>query len=161
MNEIYGQLSLIEQQPKIILLSLREEYFNQMVDGSKRYEYRTRFLKEPCTAYVYISKTKKSIIARLDLGEPIIGNAEEISRLADNEEPGCYQAMIEYLYNDLGFAIPVNGVTLLTEEVTLADLKSRFPDFVPPQSYFILDKKPELLNYLESFVGEKQCSRKR
>jgi len=160
MAEINIQLSFIETQPKNILLSLREEYFNKMIDGSKRFEYRTRFLKEACTAYIYISKTKKSVIARLDLGEPIIGSAEEIAMLAESEESGCYQAMLEYLYNDLGFAIPVNGVTLLSEEVTLDDLKSKFPDFVPPQSYFILDKKPELLTYFESFVGEKQCSLK-
>lgn len=161
MIEFYRQLSLIEQQPKNILLSLREEYFNQMLDGSKKYEYRTRFLKEPCTAYVYISKTKKSVIAKLDLGAPIIGNAEQISKLAEQEKPGCYQDMIEYLYNDLGFAIPVNGVTLLLEEITLNDLKIKFPSFVPPQSYFILDKKPELLKYFESFLEEKECIRKR
>jgi len=36
------------------------------------------------------------------------------------------------------------------KEVSLEELRKVFPDFVVPQSYYILDKKPELLNYLKS-----------
>ena len=36
-----GQLSLFEGEPKCVLMSLREEYYNAMLDGRKHYEYRT------------------------------------------------------------------------------------------------------------------------
>ena len=154
-----GQLSFFEDCKKNILLSLREEYYNQILDGSKKYEYRTRYLKEETIAYVYISKTLKKIVARIEFGEPIIGNAKEIATIAEREQPGCYQDMIDYMYNDIGFAIPIKKIIPI-EEVSLEELKEKFPDFVPPQSYYILDKKPELLNYLNN-RSEKEYVKRR
>ena len=74
-----GQLSFFKEEKRkpIILLSLREEYFNQMLDGKKKYEYRTRYLKEETIAYIYISKTLKRIIAKIEFGMPIISNCRK------------------------------------------------------------------------------------
>ena len=143
------QLSIFEENKKNVLLSLREIYYNQMLDGSKKYEYRTRYLKEETIAYIYISKTYKKIVAKIEFGEPITGSAKEIATIAEKDRPGSYKDMIDYMYNDIGFAIPVKKIIPI-EEVSLEELKEKFPDFVPPQSYYILDKKPELLNFLNS-----------
>lgn len=153
------QLSFFEDCKKYVLLSLREEYYNQMLAGSKKYEYRTRFLKEETIAYIYISKTYKKIVAKIEFGEPIIGNAKEIATIAEKEQPGSYQDMIDYMYNDIGFAIPIKKIIPI-EEVSLEELKEKFPDFVPPQCYYILDKKPELLNYLNN-RSEKEYGKRR
>ena len=48
-----GQLSFIEEEPKRVLMSLREEYYDAMLEGRKHYEYRTRYLKEESEAYIY------------------------------------------------------------------------------------------------------------
>jgi len=144
------QLSLLgetKRQSPYILMSLREEYFEQMKKYNKKFEYRTRYLKEPTTAFIYISKTKKSIVGKIDFGTPIIDKSENISEIAENEHPGCYQQMMKYLSAGVGYAIPVKKITLI-EEVILEELTNKFPGFVVPQSYYILDKKPELLNYL-------------
>ncbi len=156
-----GQLSFFKEEKRkpIILLSLREEYFNQMLDGKKKYEYRTRYLKEETIAYIYISKTLKRIIAKIEFGMPIISNAKNIATIAEREQPGCYYNMIDYMHNDIGYAIPVKKITLI-EDVSLEELKSKFLDFVPPQSYYILDRKPELLNFLNSKC-EKEYVRRR
>lgn len=145
MNE---QLSFLNDT-KNILLSLREEYYNDMLSGKKHYEYRTRFLKEKTTAYIYISKTKKKIVAKIEFGIPIIGTATEIARIAENDEPGCFDDMISYFYNDIGYAIPIEKIIPI-EEISLEELKSLFSDFVVPQSYYILDKKKKLLEFLQS-----------
>ena len=94
-----GQLSFIEEEPKRVLMSLREEYYDAMLEGRKHYEYRTRYLKEESEAYIYISKTKKSIVAKIKFGEPIIADANTIALIAEQEEPGSYNGMMEYLYN--------------------------------------------------------------
>ncbi|AZR74373.1 hypothetical protein BBF96_13840 [Anoxybacter fermentans] len=54
-----------------------------------------------------------------------------------------------------GYAIPVNSFQEI-EPVTLDELKTIFPDFIPPQSYLIL-KKPDLLKFLlgRKRIGEK------
>ena len=41
-----GQLSFIEEEPKRVLMSLREEYYDAMLEGRKHYKYTTRDLKE-------------------------------------------------------------------------------------------------------------------
>ena len=155
-----GQLSLFEGEQKCVLMSLREEYYNAMLDGRKHYEYRTRYLKEASNAYIYISKTKKSIVAKIKFGEPIIGDAQTIATIAEQEEPGSYNGMMDYLYNNIGYAIPIEEITPI-EEVPLSELQQNFPNFVVPQSYYILDKKPELLSFLESRERVESCVKKR
>lgn len=155
-----GQLSLFEGEPKCVLMSLREEYYNAMLDGRKHYEYRTRYLKEASNAYIYISKTKKSIVAKIKFGEPIIGDAQTIAAISEQEEPGSYNGMMDYLYNNIGYAIPIEEITPI-EEVPLSELQQNFPNFVVPQSYYILDKKPELLSFLESRERVESCVKKR
>lgn len=154
-----GQLSFIKEEPKRVLMSLREEYYDAMLEGRKHYEYRTRYLKEESEAYIYISKTKKSIVAKIKFGEPIIADANTIALIAEEEEPGSYNGMMEYLYNNIGYAIPVEEIVSI-EEVSLSKLQQQFPNFVVPQSYYILDKKPELLSFLDSRERAKSCVRK-
>ena len=155
-----GQLSFIEEKPKCVLMSLREEYYDAILEGKKHYEYRTRYLKEESEAYIYISKTRKSIVAKIKFGEPIIADANTIALLAEHEEPGSYNGMMEYLYNNIGYAIPVEEIDPI-EEVSLSELQQQFPNFVVPQSYYILDKKPELLFFLDSKERVKSCVKKR
>lgn len=143
------QLSLFESEPKCVLMSLREEYYNAMLDGRKHYEYRTRYLKEASDAYIYISKTKKSIVAKIRFGKPIIEDAKTIATIAEQDEAGSYKGIIEYLCNNIGYAIPIKDIIPI-KEVPLSELKQHFPNFVVPQSYYILDKKPEVLSFLES-----------
>ena len=154
------QLSFIEEEPKHVLMSLREEYYDAMLERKKHYEYRTRYVKEESEAYIYISKTKKSIVAKIKFGEPIIADANTIALIAEQEEPGSYSSMMEYLYSNIGYAIPVEEIIPI-EEVSLSELQQRFPNFVVPQSYYILDKKPELLSFLDSKERVKLCVKER
>ncbi len=141
------QLSFCE--PKCVLMSLREEYYNAMIQGKKHYEYRTRYLKEPSDAYIYISKTKKSIVAKIRFGQPIIGDAQTIATISEQEEPESYNSMMEYLHNNIGYAIPIEKIIPI-KEVKLSELQQKFHNFIVPQSYYSLDKKKELLSFLES-----------
>ena len=68
--------------------------------------------------------------------------------------------MMEYLYNNIGYAIPIEEIIPI-EEVPLSELQQNFPNFVVPQSYYILDKKPELLSFLESRERVESCVKKR
>lgn len=154
------QLSFIEEEKKYVLMSLREEYYNAILEGRKHYEYRTRYLKCPSEAYIYISKTKKSIVAKIKFGEPIIGDASTIALIAEKEEPGSYEDMMKYMYNNIGFAIPVEEIIPI-KNIQLSELQQQFPNFVVPQSYYILNKKPNLLSFLESIERTRECVRKR
>jgi len=155
-----GQLSFFDNKRICVLMSLREEYYNAMLDDRKHYEYRTRYMKEESEAYIYISKTKKSIVAKIKFGKPIIGDAKTIAAIAEQEEPGCYEKMLEYLYNNIGYALPIEEIIPI-EEISLTELQQQFQNFVAPQSYYMLDKKKELLSFLESRRKIELCVRKR
>lgn len=157
MNE---QLSLFEEEIPHVLMSLREEYYNEILNGNKHFEYRTRYLKNKSIAYIYISKTKKCIVAKIKFGKPIIGEAHEIALIANQENPGCYQEMLNYFSHGIGYALPIEDITIINE-IKLDNIRNEFPSFVAPQSYYILDKKIELLEYLEMKEGDKKCVRRK
>lgn len=68
--------------------------------------------------------------------------------------------MVEYLYNNIGYAIPVEEIIPI-EEVSLSELQQQFPNFVVPQFYYLLVKKTELLSFLDSRERTKLCAIKR
>ena len=149
---ISSQISLFNQPdplPNYVLLSLQEKPYLEIKSGNKIYEYRTRYQKTPTTVFIYISQTVKKITAIMEFDTPIIGNSEEISELAEKIKPGSYAGMMEYLAKGTGYAIPVMKMTEI-EPVPLSELKKRFTNFVAPQSYYLLNNKSELLNFLLS-----------
>ena len=139
---------LIKNHHEIVLMSLWEEYFEEMLSGIKRYEYRKRYRKVPTKAFIYISKTKKSIGALIEFGQPIFGTATEIAKLSESEQAGTYKAMEEYLSGGKGIAIPIKAIYQF-EPIHLDELKKEIPEFVAPQSYYLLDDKIKLLDLLK------------
>lgn len=138
---------LFEEPPHYLLLSLREGPYNEIVCGIKKYEYRTRYPKEPTIAFIYVSQKVKAIRAVIEFEAPIIGSEEEISQMADQIKPGSYEGIMEYFKHRNGYAIPIKKI-IEFEPILLDELRDRFPGFVVPQSYYLLERKEELLKFL-------------
>ena len=120
-----------------------------MVNGKKKYEYRTRYSNKETVAFVYVSQTIKKICGLIYFDRPVVGSAEEISRLSESCNPGSYSVMMEYFRNGTGYAIPIKRV-IEFPPISLDKIKSVFPTFVVPQSYYYLDtkEKKELFEYI-------------
>lgn len=146
-----SQISLFNQKEpaNYVLISIREKPYLEIKSGKKIYEYRTRYQKNPTTAFVYVSRTVKKIMAIIEFGTPIIGTDKEISELSEKTNPGSYAGMMEYLHKGVGYAIPVLKMIEI-EPVSLEELQKRFVGFVVPQSYYMLNNKNELLDFLLS-----------
>lgn len=140
------QLSFFEEK-KYLLMSLREENYDKMLSGEKKYEYRTRYMKEESIAFIYISRTIKAIVAKIEFGVPYYGTAEEISMIAEKEFPGSYDLYMNWLSGRNCYAIPVKKI-FPKKIIPLSMLKENFSNFSVPQSYYILNKKPNILKYL-------------
>ncbi|MEI6287328.1 MAG: hypothetical protein WCP79_12555 [Bacillota bacterium] len=156
MNKSYTVTSLFSDlsetcdlNQNYILISLLEQPFKDIVSGKKIFEYRTRYSKVPTTAFIYVSRTLRQICGIVDFDSPIIGTSEEICALAEKHQPGSSANLMAYFKNGIGYAIPVKSVRLI-ETVDLFSLRKLFPGFVAPQSYYLLNNKPELLKYLLS-----------
>lgn len=139
--------------PVQILLSLKEEYFDEIKSGKKRYEYRKRYVETPSVAYIYCSSPVQAIKGIVQFDAPIVGTPEEISAISE-EETGEGKLTAEYLKGrDKGYAIPVLSWTELPP-ITLQEIQFHFPNFAPPQSYYRLDNKPDLLQFLETMYSK-------
>ena len=142
------EYSQFVQNRRVILMSMREEYFRDIVTGKKHFEYRKKYCEEESTAYIYISKTKKAIIGKIWFGKPIMGNAEKIATIAEKDQKGNYNNILEYISDEIGYAIPIKKVELVNP-IRLNEIKAAFADFYPPQSYYYLEKKKELLDFVK------------
>lgn len=60
-----------------------------------------------------------------------------------------YNSMMKYLTKNVGYALPIKSITEI-EEITLDELKLKFSNFVAPQSYYNLNNKKDLLDFLKS-----------
>lgn len=132
-----------------ILLSLQNDYFQKMINGRKKYEYRFVFPKSKVRAYIYVPRKVKAIRGYVDLEKPIVGTAEEISTLYADCGDGSYESMFEYIGKKKKFyAMKVEQAAVFETPLEYSVLKQAFPDFHAPQSYIILDKKLALLKYI-------------
>ncbi len=130
-----------------ILISLRQEQYELILNGSKKYEYRTRFTKNKTRAFVYISKTIKKIVAIIDFDTPIKGTCHEIAKFAQDYDEADYDEFVTWLNGRECNAIPIENIYLI-KPIEISVIKENFCNFTVPQSYYKLNQKEELLNFL-------------
>ncbi len=132
-----------------ILMSLREEYFNLILKGEKKFEYRKIYRKTKTKSFIYISKTKKSIVGILDFDTPIIDTPENIAKMASDIKDSNYCDMYEYLKaRKMSYAMKINKIYLFDREITALEIKKAGLKFTAPQSYSILDNDNKILKYI-------------
>ncbi|NKC19987.1 hypothetical protein CWC29_014315 [Pseudoalteromonas sp. S4498] len=141
-------------QKPLLLLSLQPQYWQLVLSGEKKFEYRRLFRKDAVQAYIYLSSPRKEIVGFIDFDVPLISSPKEIADLAESQSPGSYKGMMEYLgTRDNGFAIPILSYDSF-EGIPLADLRERF-GFTAPQSYLVLDNNPALRDFIRArHLGE-------
>jgi predicted transcriptional regulator len=134
-------------------LSLKPLYYYQMKAGTKKYEYRRRFVRRPSITFLYLGTSPSdpltsTIPAYVRFDTPIIDHPSKIGDIAESQKPGSSKSILEYMSGlTEGFAIPVLDVEDI-EMVRLGELRHHFPHFVPPQSYIVLNRYPEMLSFL-------------
>jgi predicted transcriptional regulator len=150
-----GQNQTDDGERLYLLLSLRPPYYYQMKAGSKRYEYRRRFVSRPCTTFLYLGTTPRdplssTVPAWVEFGQPVVDHPSRIGELAEGQREGSSGSILQYFAGlERGYAIPVIGVTDI-EPVSLGELRDCHPRFTAPQSYLVLNNYPDLLRMLLS-----------
>lgn len=135
-----------------LILSIEKKYFDLMLKGLKKYEFRRKIINDPCNAFIYIPNPYKEIQGYIEFDSPIVDTPENINQIALSQGLEEDSDILEYMEGlEKGYAIPVKEIKLLKSPVKLSYLREHF-DFTAPQSYVIVDKKPELLNYLLKMV---------
>jgi predicted transcriptional regulator len=133
-----------------VLLSIQPQYYQMIKEGTKKYEYRRKFVTVPTTTFLYVGGATKAIMGYVELDRPIIDSVESICQLAERQKAGSMAGMREYLTGqEKGYAIPILSLHEI-KPVPLSELREKFSWFTVPQSYILLDKKSELLSFLQS-----------
>jgi len=131
-----------------ILISIREDIHEKILQGQKFYEYRRKFISVSSKVFVYVSGKSQAICSYAEFGEPIFGTIKRIIEINAIDHMPNPKGIYEYFRNrSVGFAIPIKKYQLI-RPIPLKELRKRFEGFSPPQSYIFLEKKPELLRYL-------------
>jgi predicted transcriptional regulator len=144
---------------KHYLISLKEEFFDRIIDGTKPYEFRRVFassLDEPFIGVIYVSSPIQAIKGVVYFDKPIRRTSQELLELARESGYPFIEGVREYFKGkDTGYALPVKWSKLFKQAISLRDIKKIYPGFRPPQSFYCLEnqqflKLKEYLNKYES-----------
>lgn len=142
------QLSLFKQDEakRYVLISLKPEYFEWMLNGYKKYEYRSRFPDCKTFTFIYVTKPVGAIQACIEFDKPIKEHHALI---------GCTgQGVEDFIAGRKGskMAIPIVHIHLLNDPVDLNTMRNY--GITAPQSYCYLKPGDPFLEFLKNRVGD-------
>lgn len=132
---------------RTMLLSFKPDIYQKIYDGIKIFEHRRNFPDESIVAYMYVSKPIRAIkgIVYLNNRHTLTDWENEFS-----DDPAAIKRIKEY-EESYRYVMEISEFQETTQ-ISLDEIKKKFPDFVVPQSYIYLDKNPELLKYIENHL---------
>lgn len=129
---------------RTILLSFDEKWYSALRSGEKIYEHRKRFCNERVRAFLYIGKPRQEIVAEICL--------EKREKLSDwlitykDDIDACKR--IEDFMTRNKYAMKVLWLKEL-EPISLDKIHLLFPSVTAPWSFHDLDKKADVLTWLD------------
>lgn len=134
-------------------MSFWPSIYNKISNQEKLIEYRRNFPKDCEYAYMYISKPVKAICGIIYFGK--------IHSLYDWQQEfisskDVQLRIIKYIEDEnYRYGAEIKGIQQI-EPITLEELRNNVPNFVAPQSYFLLNNNLPLKQYIEKhtkFLG--------
>lgn len=139
---------------KTILMSIRKEPFEALLDGKKRHEFRRRFhIKEPCQVVFYVGFPVSAICGVGIFDVPIEDSIENIVKIIEKHDFSSSTSLRKYLGGlERAYALPIIKSKKISP-ISLGKLREEITGFSPPQSYCSFDtsKFKNLLGRLELY----------
>jgi predicted transcriptional regulator len=135
-----------------VLLSIRPPHVDNILNGSKRYEYRRSIFarRDITTILVYCTKPVGLIVAEFELSE-VIQDAPESLWERTSEASGISKKFFDSYFEGKGMAYALSIGEVHAYDQPLCPF-SIVPNFTPPQSYRYLDSPAEHLPLLENLL---------
>ena len=129
---------------RTILLSFDEKWYPVLKRGEKIFEHRRKFCNEEVRAYLYLGKPRQQIVAEIGLGkrellEDWLQQYQEEKEVADR---------ISDFMRRNKFAMKVLWFKEI-EPINIIEVQELFPELKIPISFHFLDKKPDVLKWLD------------
>lgn len=121
-----------------ILLSIKPEYAEKILNGTKRFEYRRALYrnKDVRSVVLYATKPVGKVVGEFEVGGVIADNPESLWTSTKKHSGITKQFFMSYFENRrTAFAIKVTNPTRYDEPLSLCDLVGTSP---APQSFMYL-----------------------
>lgn len=129
---------------RTILLSFDEKWYPALRNGDKKYEYRKKFCDEEIRAFLYLGKPRQQIVAEIELSRREL-LSDWLLQYSDDME---VTARIQDFMQKNKFVMKVLWVKEV-EPINIVELQEKYPELRIPISFCFLDKKPDVLKWLD------------
>ncbi|MFC6179929.1 hypothetical protein [Lactiplantibacillus daowaiensis] len=145
--------TLYDPQRPTLLLSLHPENTQAILAQTKWLEYRRRFFQQAFQAFVYTTGRQGGVNLYLQCGQPIKADAATLAQIGQQVQNDDYDKLYDYYAaQNTGLTIPILKAVQLPQ-TSLKSLRTRFSNFVTPQSYVYLNR-PERQSQLDYLLTQ-------
>jgi type I restriction enzyme S subunit len=119
-----------------VLLSVKPEYAEKILEGKKKYEFRRSIFKRNDIEkiFIYSSSPIRKIIASFEIEKIVNDSPESIWKLCQKYGGISKKDFFEYFKNsNIAFAIEIENVEVFNKPI---DPFNDFENFKPPQSFY-------------------------
>ncbi|MCD9019128.1 ASCH domain-containing protein [Parachryseolinea silvisoli] len=123
---------------KYLLLSVKQQYTEQILQGRKTIELRKSkpSVSSGDVIIIYCTSPVKAIVGTATIEDVITHTPSEMWELHSQKLGITKRAFFEYYENsDKAIGIVMSHVATLPEQIQLSSIKQRIPTFSPPQTY--------------------------
>lgn len=154
---LFGLVPRDDARSQAVLMSIRPEFAEAMIKGTKTVEFRRRFSKRHAGAKVwfYASRPIQSILltARIshvhhDGPATLWANHKERAGISEETFAGYFSGARS------GFALSLERLRPLTDPIPLDRVRQICPDFRPPQAFRVMDQGSSLVSALARLAPE-------
>ena len=129
---------------RTILLSFDEKWYPALRNGDKIFEHRKKFCDEEARAFLYLGKPRQQIVAEIGLSRREL-LSDWLLRYQDDSD---VVARIQDFMQRNKFAMQVLWFKEI-EPISIVELQEKYPELKIPISFHFLDKKPDVLKWLD------------
>jgi len=136
---------------KLILMSIKTKYANQIFEGTKKYEYRRRTIGEKNLGkkiFIYSSEIEKAIVGYIIIGDIIEGTSNHVLEVTENNDN---KDIINY-FKDCPkcYALKIIKAVKFDHPFSLSSIREKQEKFVIPQYYRYIYETEKIYEILKN-----------
>lgn len=147
-----GVIPIQMPNEQILLMSLRPEFAELILQGRKTVEFRRKFSKkyEGATIVFYITRPVQQFMFTATITQVDHSQKKRLWNMSQ-QECGISQAAFDQYFSgiDYGYAIHLSNIKLVPNQLVLEHAKKVCPQLRPPQSFQRIEPKSPLLRALD------------
>lgn len=149
---LYGVIPIQMPKEQTLLMSLRPEFAELILQGRKTVEFRRKFSKkyEGATIVFYITRPVQQFMFTATITQVDHSQKKRLWNMSQ-QKCGISQVAFDHYFSgiDYGYAIHLSNIKLVPNQLVLEHAKKVCPQLRPPQSFQRIEPRSPLLRALD------------